>query len=307
MAPQTDENREVFPGIAFSTFKTQFINPLITEASELLCNGLLFTSTAILDKISLTNLHDDIKNTISDYSFISSPQNAQTLKDNLPDISSNLKQNPELAKQLLTEEGTKWKPAALMAYINKTDTFLEQLLLLLLLTGGQPDQSPAPADTDSIRTRPQTGELVNIIHTNTPSAPRNIYAHKEGGLMIITASASTPSSPAASSAQHARVRFLPIPVSKLLLLYLTCVRPFISTLMPSGPYACSRYLFVGPKEGVWRWATYEGIVRRESKGRLGREVGVEDVNKWLREVGGGGEGMLGSGTGMVEGGEAMML
>lgn len=80
-----------------------------------------------------------------------------------------------------------------------------------------------------------------------------------------------------------RLRFLPPEVSKLMVLYVACVLPFLRSLNRDDIYGKSKWIFAHPL-GTWHTARYHRILARETKARLGKEWDIELANKVIVNV-----------------------
>jgi hypothetical protein len=101
-----------------------------------------------------------------------------------------------------------WKPSSAKQYVAKINSFLERLLLLMHITGGQPARGP---------------EIISIRHSNTvKGGHRNIFI-KDGMVVFVTQYHKGYS---ASGDVKIIQRYLPRKVGELLVYYMWLVLPF---------------------------------------------------------------------------------
>lgn len=126
---QIDQEYAKF-GLTQSDFSS-FILSLHTDASSILHNELLFTNSQTTPSLNLSDLTDDMQNRQPSFSFLSITTNGLStpagIRGVLANYRANLKTHGRLDKSV---------------YHNAIEKFLELMLLLFLLTGGQPDQGP---------------------------------------------------------------------------------------------------------------------------------------------------------------------
>lgn len=212
---------------------------MIADARRIMQDKLLFATS--LPEVPLMRIADDMYKTTIGYSFITEPRNAALFSRGFSDLKSQT-----LAAEELPE------------YISHVNSFLELILMLCLTTGGQP---------------PISYDLTCLLLVNAQSYARSLFIMSEefgpgnhGNIAIITTTL-------AIEPVH---RLLSPEVSTLLVLYIVEVLPFLRRRQPSGlagheALVRSNHLF---PEGLTHWseAKYEGILKRESKQRLGVEM-----------------------------------
>ena len=69
----------------------------------------------------------------------------------------------------------------------------------------------------------------------------------------------------------------------MIVVYLACVLPFLRGLDPDDEYGQSDHIFTRPL-GFWHTATYQAILRRETKVRLGKEMDLAEANRLIVNV-----------------------
>lgn len=225
--------------ISRASFQRNFIHGMIADAQRIMQDKLLFATS--LPEVPLARIAEDMFNTTIGYSFIAEPRNAALFSRGFSDLKSRT-----LASEDLPE------------YINHVNSFLELILMLCLTTGGQP---------------PISYDLTYLLLVNANSYARSLFIMGEefgpenhGNIAIITTTLNI-------EPVH---RLLCPQVSTLLVLYIVDVLPFLRRRQPAGSAGHealirSNHLFPdGPTH--WSLARYEGIVKRESKQRLGVEM-----------------------------------
>lgn len=162
-----------------------------------------------------------------------------------------------LGDQFLKREGAdrlRWRPTAVERYKTRVQEFLESLLLLIHITGGQPGRGT---------------ELTSLRHMNTISGyHRNIFADN-GVVNTVTTYHKGYSITNSVKIIH---RFLPKEVGELLVYYLWLVLPFCKKLdlivfrTPDQPSP-----FLWPKRGgqdCWDSERLSHVLKREFKAHL---------------------------------------
>lgn len=225
--------------ISRASFQRNFIHGMIADAQHTMQDKLLFTTT--LPEVPLVRITEDMFNTTIGYSFITEPRNAALFSRGFSDLRSQT-----LAAEDLPE------------YIKHVNSFLELLLMLCLTTGGQP---------------PISYDLTCLLLVNANSYARSLFIMGEefgpanhGNIAIITTTLNT-------EPVH---RLLCPQVSTLLVLYIVDVLPFLRRCQQAGvagheALIRSNHLF---PDGMthWNMERYEGVLKRESKERLGVEM-----------------------------------
>lgn len=212
---------------------------MIADAQRILQDKLLFATS--LPKVPLVRIADEMHDTMTGYSFTTEPRNAALFSQGFSTLKSR-----SLPAENLPE------------YINHVNSFLELILMLCLTTGNQP---------------PHSYDLTCLLLVNMSPYARSLFIMSEefgpsnrGNIAIIT-----------TTLDYKFIhRPLPPEVSTLLVLYLVDVLPFIRRREPAGAagheaLVSSNHLF---PEGSTHWseAKYEGILKRETKHRLGVEI-----------------------------------
>jgi hypothetical protein len=233
----------------------RWIQALLQSVTRTLEHDLLL---GILPSIDLTTLVDDLGERRAGFCFL--------------DLPANLLQPtyaPLLAAQASPLPGIvplrrrdRWDRRAVMAYRACAQRFLDRLALLIQLTWGQPSREP---------------ELLPLRWRNTAAAPRNLYL-REGTVLFITEYRK--SQARTQTTQHV-ARFLPPAVSRLIVLYLLRVRPFLELLhqqlrpdgqprlspsrVPPGPRDDELFALPGAKSRRARAGTITALMRQTAQ------------------------------------------
>lgn len=156
---QVDQELATF-GLTRSDFSS-FVHNLLTDASSILYNDLLFTNSQTAPILNLSNLVDDMQNRQPGFSFLSIPTNGLSTPAGIKGVTNILANYRANVKHRgLPDKGV---------YHDAIEKFLELMLLLLLLTGGQPDQGPEIFARESSEEVP--AELISIAHSNGAALP----------------------------------------------------------------------------------------------------------------------------------------
>ena len=151
-----------------------------------------------------------------------------------------------------------WRSAAVYHYLKQVDGFLERLLLLIYITAGQPGRAT---------------ELLSLRHINTVHGRhRNIFI--ENGLVsTVTVYYKGYSVSNSTKIIH---RYLPRPVSELVVYYLWLVMPFTQNL-ERRLYGRQRKLlpFLWPRgEGSWDPDRLRTVLQREAQSQLQTKINI---------------------------------
>ncbi|KAI9035721.1 DEAD/DEAH box helicase-domain-containing protein [Aspergillus affinis] len=181
-----------------------WIEALLQSVTQTLEHGLLL---GVYPSIDLTTLVDDLGEHRAGFCFLDIPANQlQPTYAPLLAVQTTLP-----AGMAPLRQDNRWDPRAVMAYRTQAQWFLDHLALLIQLTWGQPSREP---------------ELLQLKWRNTSTTPRNLYLH-QGNVLFITEYHK--SQVRIQTTQHV-ARFLCPSVSRLVVLYLLRVRPFLVLL-----------------------------------------------------------------------------
>lgn len=140
-----------------------FVHGIIRSAHDLLHSGLFFGVSKLT--VDLSSLRDSMTRYNPGWSLISDPANR--LSEGSAYMLSLVKQATIDAR--LVKEGGEWNKKKVMEYLDKKKRFLELLMLLMLLTGGQPARGP---------------ELGSIKFRNSLYSTRNFYVVGGNGFYL---------------------------------------------------------------------------------------------------------------------------
>ena len=172
------------------------------------------TRARLVPKVTLAQLKDDPGVFTADHCFLQDPRNKEAIQEGSKSYMLNrIRDAPKLRQRFfLCEETLAWNPAALQKYIRRTYHFLERLLLLIHMTGGQPARGT---------------ELLTLRWRNSSQSDiRSIFVDN-GMLSFVTSYHKNYSTSSTTRIIH---RFLPPEIGELLLYYLWLIAPFLDAL-----------------------------------------------------------------------------
>lgn len=200
-----------------------FLHTQIRLAQDQLCSLLFRTSNGqdSIPSLEMRELRDEHSNYECDWSFLRDNRNRRVLQtdsggDQPGDrwLMNRVTRTEPLRNQFLwpnqvfSNDLLYWRNNNVARYLQQVNAFLERLLLLIHITGGQP-----PRGTEIIATR----------HRNSHyGESRNIFI-EHGLICIVTTSSKGSSSQANTKLIH---RYLPKVVSEMVIYYLWLVLPF---------------------------------------------------------------------------------
>ena len=234
-----------------------FVGGLIDSAEDLMCEELLFQADhSRVRGMDLTSLIDDMNESQAGYSFLSEKSNK--LLGGRARMMARLRASSAWEDMVSVEtEGIQFSRKAIANYRKKAETFLEQLLILIHITGGQPARGT---------------EITVLRHMNAQQNMRNIYV-QDGRVMLVTR---YHKAQALTGQLRVIPRFLPTRVGQLLVAYLADVLPFLQLLdvAPSSK-ALRSFLWVDEK-GPWDTPRMTKALTRETATRIGHRITVQD-------------------------------
>ncbi|QDS71455.1 hypothetical protein FKW77_003854 [Venturia effusa] len=252
---------------------------LLQDAARLLCQNLLFTSEHFLHSFNLAGIEDNHLDNSEGYSFLSDFRNDFTRPEWACNIEANIWSRNDMSTEVRATLARVFHEATLgprsdgsvhhlvRQYEASAHRFLEYLILLILLTGGEPDG-------DQRISEGFVSELVSLRFENHEEIFRPIYVFSTGHVQIDNFSTT-------------RWRVLPKHVGTMLVVYLVHVRPFLAQISPRNPVASSSFLFP-TAQGHWHTQSYLNLIRRESQQRIGKSLDLEDINdvhiRYLKET-----------------------
>jgi superfamily II DNA helicase RecQ len=235
-----------------------FVTGLIDSAEDLLCKELLFQADNFkVQGIDLNSMTDDMNESQEGYSFLSEKSNG--LQGGQARMMARLKASSAWKNMAKVETGgIRFKPKAVAEYKRKVEQLMEQLLILIHITGGQPARGT---------------EITILRYLNAQQNMRNVYI-QDGRVIVVTRYHK-----AQVSTGQLRVipRFLPTRVGQLLVAYLADILPFVQLLDSStaGSKIPRGFLWADDK-GVWDTARMTKALTRESATRMRHRITVQD-------------------------------
>lgn len=206
----------------------------------------------VVPSVALHRLRDDHSNTEKGWNFLQDDRNSDQLRDGNDWLLNGVFDNDWLMDEMLSltqDRQVLWKTDAVQAYFSKIDRFLEQMLLLIHLTSGQPARGT---------------ELMYLQHSNTAQGHhRSIFI--EGGLIsIVTSYHKEYNITGSTKIIH---RYLPKEVSELLVYYLWLVLPFSQKLdMLVHKRVATPSAFLWPQENEsWKTNRLTAALRKEGR------------------------------------------
>nr|GFC73079.1 hypothetical protein [Tanacetum cinerariifolium] len=172
------------------------------------------TKARLVPVIELSSLKDSPGILTPGHSFFRDERNSAALTTGgYRYMLNRIRDSPKLHRRFFLDEKTlTWDPNALQAYIKLTYQFLESLLLLIHLTGGQPARG-----TELLTLRWRNSSYGHV---------RSIFADN-GMLTFVTAYHKNYSASNTSRIIH---RYMPPEIGELLMYYLWLVAPFLDNL-----------------------------------------------------------------------------
>jgi hypothetical protein len=135
----------------------------------------------VVPHVLLHRLQDNHSNEQKGWNFLKDQRNADQLQEDGGDrwLLDRVLQNDWLRDKMLAlspESQLQWKKKAVQAYFEMVDQFLERLLLLIHMTGGQP---------------PRSTELIGLQHSNTAQGQHRSVFVEEGLISTVTSLANS--------------------------------------------------------------------------------------------------------------------
>ena len=218
----------------------------------------------VVPAFNLYDLQDDPVNNRRGWNFLQHPANARALPSTgkrwlLDRVLSTDWLRDEFLEVRSSDSEVTWRSSAVDQYLEQADRFLEQLLLLIHITGGQPGRAT---------------ELLGLRHSNTvQGCHRNIFI--EHGLVSTVTSYHKGYS--VSNSTKIIHRYLPEPVGELLVYYLWLVLPFWQTIQrlarrTAGPR--SPFLWPHKEKGTWDPSRLRVAFQREAQVHLQTKMNI---------------------------------
>ena len=227
-----------------------FIQSLISAAEEILSRDLLFGDGERVKSMDLSLLTDDVNIENIDYSFVCERNNG--LQGGHNRMLARLAKSDALTRLVgAGADGWPPKPQGVQEYELAVKKFLEYMLILIHIAGGQPARGT---------------EITSIRHANVMHASRNIFI-MNGQVMVVT---EYHKSQAVTDQPKVIPRFLPDRIGRLLVVYLADVLPF-RQLITDCAYTSESggFLWAGKDGKPWETDDLTRVMTRESGCRLG--------------------------------------
>jgi hypothetical protein len=244
----------------------RFIAVQVDKAQKELENLLLLhpdeARDDVVPQVLLYRLQDNHSNEKKGWNFLQDQRNADQLQQGGKRwLLDRVLENDWLRDEMLTmslESQLHWKKKAVQAYFDKVDAFLERLLLLIHMTGGQP---------------PRGTELIGLQHSNTAQGQHRGVFVEDGLIGTVTSYHKGYNIAGSTKIIH---RYLPKEVSELLVYYLWLVLPFwqqldILVYKRKDPHST----FLWPKQhGTWDPSRLTKVISREARLYLDTPLGI---------------------------------
>jgi hypothetical protein len=218
---------------------------------------------AIIPTLELQALHDDPTNNQRGWNFLQDPRNSSQLRAPgkqwlMERVLNTLWLREEFLELRKSDSQVVWRASAVDSYLRQVDQFLERLLLLIHLTAGQPGRAT---------------ELLGLRHKNTVHGRhRSIYL-EHGLVSTVTAYHKGYSVSNSTKIIH---RYLPKPVSELVVYYLWLVLPFwqaMARLARRQSRAQSAFLWPCG-DGTWDSSRLRTVLQREAEIHLQTKLNI---------------------------------
>jgi hypothetical protein len=216
----------------------------------------------VVPQVLLYYLQDNHGNEKKGWNSLQDQRNADQLQQGGKRwLLNRVLENDWLRDEMLTlspESQLHWKKKAVQAYLDKVDAFLERLLLLIHMTGGQPARGT---------------ELMGLQHSNSAQGQHRGVFVKEGLIGTVTSYHKGYNITGSTKIIH---RYLPKEVSELLVYYLWLVLPFwqqLDILVYKRKDPPSTFLW--PKDrGTWDPSRLTRVIAREARLYLDTTLGI---------------------------------
>lgn len=241
-----------------------FVREQVYKAQQLLEQLLLVgvdeERKDVVPRVALSQLVDNPAIISPGWNFLQDPRNKKALDGGSVWLIKRVLADKRLREQFCTfeiDERVTWNVSKLNAYKQTVGRFLEVLLLLVHVTGGQPARGT---------------EITNLMHTNT-TYHRNIFI-EEGLVAIVTSYHKGYTCTGSTKIIH---RYLPSEVSELFVFYVWLVLPFVRKVgllqrkkrcPPDALESQSPFLWPLSKEQPWLSARLSNILRQETQERF---------------------------------------
>jgi hypothetical protein len=248
----------------------EFVREQVFKAQQLLEQLLLVgvddERGVVVPPLSLSQLSDNPAITCPGWNFLQDPRNKKALGGGDLWLLKRVLEEKRLQEQFCTlevDERVTWNASSLNKYKGKVNKFLEVLLLLIHITGGQPARGT---------------EIIGLMHINT-TYHRNIFI-EEGLVAIVTSYHKGYTCTGSTKIIH---RYLPSEVSELFVFYVWLILPFVRKAgllqrkkkCPADALEShSPFLWPLSKDQAWLSARLSSVLRQESQDRFKTPLGT---------------------------------
>jgi hypothetical protein len=237
---------------------------ILQQAEDYLWHELLWTSVqAERFQIPLGIIQDDVTFSQRGYSFLSRPDNE--LAGSLEETITKMMASTEGCK-LRNSENSAWQPRAVRRYIRQVEKFLELLLFLTHVTGGQPARGT---------------EITSARYRNGYMQDRNIFII-DGQVVFISR---YHKSQAIWDKPKVIPRFLPWRVGQLFAVFLAYVQPLAEHLRSERLGICPTDYIWASATGPWETNRLSQIIARHTETWLGCRLTTLDYRHVVITIG----------------------
>ena len=259
--------------ITVNQFKS-FIQKLAEEMADNFYQNLVFSvhrsnsELHEIPKFNLLEIRDDMANRLTGYFFVTDLRNS--LDQYRSWLLHRVVKIPIARERLVGDNRHEliWKSLGIKQYLEDCKQFMEQLLVLVHITGGQPARGT---------------EILGLQYENTVQRRRNIFIY-DGQVTCIT---EYHKSQSLTGSAKVIPRFLPANIGQLLVQYLVLVRPFCEYLSNWNMEIFQELspLLWANKEGEWKTEHLSQVLTRETSLKLGIKINILDYRHLAISIG----------------------
>ncbi|TMC15887.1 MAG: DEAD/DEAH box helicase, partial [Chloroflexi bacterium] len=249
-----------------------FVQSIIERAKAILTEELLFGDATPLETLNLFELVDDFEVSNKNHSFMSEECNemAEGRRGMMNRLKGNKGRWDEMMQMNEERNELKFNSFKAREYESQVERFLELLLILIHITGGQPARG---------------AEITTLRYVNWSTGTRNIFV-EDGQIMIVT---SYHKAQALTDKLNVIPRFLPEAVGKMLVIYLANVIPFRQLLNHRHETTETQgFLWASDtsknKSRTWGTQRLTTCLKRESGKELGMELTTSDYRHIAKAI-----------------------
>ncbi|KAF9882574.1 hypothetical protein FE257_006756 [Aspergillus nanangensis] len=219
-----------------------------------------------IPRLTLHELRDDPTNNQRGWNFLKDPRTRAALPttgerwllDRVLETSWLRDEFLEL-RRIGQDDHVLWREGRVTSYQQDIDHFLERLLLLIHITGGQPGRAT---------------ELLSLCHSNTKHGRHRSIFIEHGLVSTVTSYHKGYSINNTTKIIH---RYLPRVISELVVYYLWLILPFsqaLERLVRNHHQAGSPYLWPVGEEGIWASERLRKILQQEAQAHLQTKLNI---------------------------------